>query len=285
MKCSPMPSAWPWSTAWSASTTTTRGLAEADCRAFFARHRIAVGSTGNLGLSIGIIGAALGFQASVHMSADARQWKKDKLRAHGVTVVEYASDYSVAVEQGRREAAGDPTPISSTTKTPATCSSATPSPPSDCAASWTPPASASTASTRCSSICPAGSAAVPAGWPSASAGVRRRGALPVRRADPFALHVPRRLYRPPRAGFGAGLRHRQPHRRRWPGGGASVGLRRPRHAAPARRLLHGGRRRVVPPARLARAQPGHPPGTLGPGRRAGHRPVTREPQGYRERMG
>ncbi|MCT2378755.1 D-serine ammonia-lyase, partial [Pseudomonas aeruginosa] len=83
-------------------------LAEADCRAFFARHRIAVGSTGNLGLSIGIIGAALGFQASVHMSADARQWKKDKLRAHGVTVVEYASDYSVAVEQGRREAAGEP---------------------------------------------------------------------------------------------------------------------------------------------------------------------------------
>lgn len=143
-------------------------LAEADCRAFFARHRIAVGSTGNLGLSIGIIGAALGFQASVHMSADARQWKKDKLRAHGVTVVEYASDYSVAVEQGRREAAAIPTPISSTTKTPATCSSATPSPPSDCAASWTPPASASTASTRCSSICPAGSAAVPAGWPSAS---------------------------------------------------------------------------------------------------------------------
>lgn len=98
------------------SLAVEAGLLPADYRAFdsepfrrlMAQHRVLVGSTGNLGLSIGIAAAALGLQATVHMSTHAQAWKKERLRGLGVNVVEHSSDYTAAVDAGRKAAQADP---------------------------------------------------------------------------------------------------------------------------------------------------------------------------------
>ncbi len=89
------------------TTDSYEKFAEAELRGFFKNYALQVGSTGNLGMSIGIMGEAVGFNAIVHMSSDAKQWKKDLLRKRGVNVIEYTQDYSQAVAEGRKASALD----------------------------------------------------------------------------------------------------------------------------------------------------------------------------------
>lgn len=83
-------------------------FAEPEVKNFFSQYLIGVGSTGNLGLSIGIISAKMGFKVKVYMSSDAKQWKKDLLRKKGAEVIEIKGDFGAAIEKGRYNTIADP---------------------------------------------------------------------------------------------------------------------------------------------------------------------------------
>lgn len=77
-------------------------------KSFFSQYHIGVASTGNLGLSIGIMSATLGFTVKVYMSHDAKTWKKELLKEKGAQVIEFPGDFGKAISEGRRKTRKDP---------------------------------------------------------------------------------------------------------------------------------------------------------------------------------
>ncbi len=81
-----------------------RPLLDTAARAVFAQHRVVVASTGNLGFSIGLVARAFGLAAEIHMSHEAKSWKKERLRRTGAQVIEHPCDYTGTVERARAAA-------------------------------------------------------------------------------------------------------------------------------------------------------------------------------------
>lgn len=81
-------------------------LLEPEAQAVLNLHSVAVASTGNLGFSIGLVARALGLNAEIHMSIDAKEWKKERLRALDAKVVEHECHYTETVARARVASTG-----------------------------------------------------------------------------------------------------------------------------------------------------------------------------------
>ncbi|MDO4753418.1 MAG: D-serine ammonia-lyase [Bacillota bacterium] len=69
----------------------------------FQGKTISVASTGNLGLSVGLIARRMGFYVKVYMSKEAVEWKKHLLKENGADVILVDGDYTEAVDLCRRD--------------------------------------------------------------------------------------------------------------------------------------------------------------------------------------
>ncbi|MFW5994922.1 MAG: D-serine ammonia-lyase, partial [Spirochaetia bacterium] len=87
-----------------ADPVTSGRLRSAEARELFASRTISVASPGNLGISVGLAGRALGFRVQVYMPGDAQPAKREFLRARGVEVIESDDDYSDTIVRARNAA-------------------------------------------------------------------------------------------------------------------------------------------------------------------------------------
>ena len=81
-------------------------LLEPAAQAVLNLHAVSVASTGNLGYSIGLVARAMGLNAEIHMSIDAKAWKKARLRALDAKVIEHECHYTETVARARVASTG-----------------------------------------------------------------------------------------------------------------------------------------------------------------------------------
>ena len=94
-------------------------FASDEFKEFFSKFKIQVGSTGNLGYVYRYHECGSGLPCNRTICPQMQsEWKKDLLRQRGAEVVEYADDYSKAVEVGRKIPMPIPIATSLMMKTP-----------------------------------------------------------------------------------------------------------------------------------------------------------------------